>query len=97
TFRSASTRALIEAIHGCVLAGVDAALADASTSRREPRRSAGPAALDVLVQISLADGRQHAAVENAVTALMSAFDILPVHREDSVAGSWYRRIWGQVE
>jgi hypothetical protein len=96
-FRSASTRALIEAIHGCVLAGVDAALAEASTSRHEPRRSARPAALDVLVQIYLADGRQHAEVEKAVTGLMSAFDILPVHREESVAGSWYRRIWGQVE
>jgi hypothetical protein len=35
--------------------------------------------------------------ESAVTALMSAFDIRPMHWEESVAGSWYRRIWGQVE
>src|SRR4029077_3247601 len=42
TFRSASTRALIEAIHGCVLAGVDAALADARPSRRAPPRLTRP-------------------------------------------------------
>jgi hypothetical protein len=45
---------------------------------RHPRPSARPAALNVLVQIYLADGRRHTEVENAVTALMAAFAIDPI-------------------
>jgi hypothetical protein len=97
TLRNASARSMIEAIHGCVLAGIDAALAEANGSRREPGPSARPRTTDVLIQIYLADGRQHAEVEDAVTALMSGFGIASVYWEESVAGSWYRRIWGQVE
>jgi len=97
TLRSASTRAWIEAIHGCVLAGIDAALADTGDASRDRPPSAGPWGLGVLVQIYLGDGRQHAEVEDAVIALMSAFAIDPIHWEGPVRGSWYQRIRGQVK